>query len=104
MVTVLKCYNTGRILKAGALGSILKPKGLSADVLKTHVTTGAVTAALTNAQGRLELIARIFADTGVKNLFKQIYNLIQRYEDRKKVVRLNNEYFEICIQVVGEKT
>ena len=68
-------------IKSGRTGVNPKTQGLSADVLKTHVTTGAVTAALTNAQGRLELIARIFADTGVKNLFKQIYNLIQRYED-----------------------
>ena len=82
-------------IKTGRTGVNPQTQGLSADVLKTHVTTGAVTAALTNAQGRLELIARIFADTGVRNMFKQIYNLIQRYENRKKVVRLNNTYFEI---------
>jgi hypothetical protein len=82
-------------LKTGRTGVNPQTQGLSADVLKTHVTTGAVTAALTNAQGRLELIARVFADTGVKNMFKSIYNLIQRYEDRKKVVRLNNNYFQI---------
>jgi hypothetical protein len=82
-------------LKTGRTGVNPQTQGLSADVLKTHVTTGAITAALTNAQGRLELIARVFADTGVKNMFKSIYNLIQRYEDRKKVVRLNNNYFQI---------
>jgi len=82
-------------IKSGRTGVNPKTQGLSADVLKTHVTTGAVTAALTNAQGRLELIARVFADTGVRNMFKSIYNLIQRYEDRKKVVRLNNNYFQI---------
>jgi hypothetical protein len=82
-------------LKTGRTGVNPQTQGLSADVLKTHVTTGAVTAALTNAQGRLELIARVFADTGVRNMFKSIYNLIQRYEDRKKVVRLNNNYFQI---------
>ncbi len=82
-------------IKSGRTGVNPKTQGLSADVLKTHVTTGAVTAALTNAQGRLELIARVFADTGVRNMFKSIYNLIQRYEDRKKVVRLNNTYFQI---------
>lgn len=82
-------------IKSGRTGVNPKTQGLSADVLKTHVTTGAVTAALTNAQGRLELIARVFADTGIRNMFKSIYNLIQRYEDRKKVVRLNNTYFQI---------
>ena len=81
-------------IKTGRTGVNPKTQGLSADVLKTHVTTGAVTAALTNSQGRLELIARVFADTGVRNMFKQIYNLVQRYENRKRVVRLNNQYFE----------
>jgi hypothetical protein len=82
-------------IKSGRTGVNPKTQGLSADVLKSHVTTGAVTAALTNSQGRLELIARIFADTGVRNMFKQIYNLVQRYENRKRVVRLNNQYFQI---------
>jgi hypothetical protein len=59
------------------------------------VTQGAVQGALTNAQGRLELIARVFAETGVRNMFKSIYNLIQRYEDRKKMVRINSTYQEI---------
>ena len=82
-------------IKTGRTGVNPKTQGLSADVLKTHVTTGAVTAALTNSQGRLELIARVFAYTCVRNMFKQIYNLVQRYENRKRVVRLNNQYFEI---------
>jgi hypothetical protein len=82
-------------IKTGRTGVNPQTQGMSADVLKTHVTTGAVTAAMTNAQGRLELIARVFADTGVRNMFKQIYNLIQRYENRKKMVRLNNTYTEI---------
>ncbi len=82
-------------LKTGRTGVNPQTQGLSADVLKTHVTSGAITAALTNAQGRLELIARVFAETGVRSMFKQIYNLIQRYEDRKRIVRLNNTYFQI---------
>ena len=82
-------------IKSGRTGVNPQTQGLSADVLKSHVTQGAANAALTNSQGRLELIARIFADTGVRNIFKNIYNLIQRYENRKKVVRLNNTYFPI---------
>ena len=82
-------------IKTGRTGVNPQTQGLSADVLKTHVTTGAVTAALSSSQGRLELIARVFADTGVRNMFKQIYNLVQRYENRKKLVRLNNTYVSI---------
>ena len=82
-------------IKTGRTGVNPNTQGLSADVLKSHVTQGAATAALTNSQGRVELIARVFADTGVRNMFKSIYNLIQRFEDRKKLVRVNNAYYPI---------
>tara|TARA_R110002050_G_scaffold274661_1_gene419201 strand:- start:774 stop:2792 length:2019 start_codon:yes stop_codon:yes gene_type:complete len=82
-------------LKAGRTGVNPSSQGLPADILKSHVTQGAVQGAMSNAQGRVELIARVFAETGVKNMFKSIYNLIQRYEDGKKVMRLNNSYYEV---------
>jgi len=82
-------------IKAGRTGVSAQTQGVSADALKTHVTAGAANAALTNSQGRLELIARVFADTGVRHMFKSIYNLIQRFEDREKLVRVNNTYFPI---------
>ena len=82
-------------IKAGRTGVNPSTQGLPADVLKSHVTAGAITGALTNAQGRLELIARIFADTGVRHMFKAIYNLIQRYESDKKVIRVQNVYHQI---------
>jgi len=82
-------------IKAGRTGVNPSTQGLPADVLKSHVTAGAITGALTNSQGRLELIARIFADTGVKNMFKSIYNLIQRYEGNDKIIRVDNKYVEI---------
>jgi hypothetical protein len=82
-------------IKTGRTGVNPQTQGLSADLLKSHVTAGAANSAMTNAQGRLELIARIFADTGVRNMFKSIYNLVQKYEDRNKIVRLDNVYYEI---------
>ena len=82
-------------LKSGRTGVNPATQGLPADILKSHVTQGAVQGALSNAQGRVELIARVFADTGVRSMFKSIYNLIQRYEDGKKVLRLNNDYYEV---------
>ena len=82
-------------IRTGRTGVNPQTQGLSADVLKSHVTAGAVQGALSNAQGRVELIARIFAETGVRDLFKALYNLVQRYEDRKKIIRVQNQYFEI---------
>ncbi len=82
-------------IKSGRTGVNPATQGLPADVLKSHVTAGAITGALTNAQGRVELIARIFADTGVRNIFRSIYNLIQRFENNTKIIRVQNNYFEV---------
>ena len=60
-------------------------QGLNPDVLTSHVTSGAISAATEASMQRIELIARIFAETGIKDVFKCIYQLIQRYEDREAV-------------------
>lgn len=78
-------------------------QGLNPDVLTSHVTTGAVAAATESAMQRIELIARIFAETGVKNLFRCIYQLIQKYEDRQKIVYLNNKFVPIDVSRWKEK-
>ncbi len=72
-------------------------QGLNPDVLNSHVTTGAVAAVTESSMQRIELIARIFAETGIKDLFRNIYQLIQRYEDRKKVFYLNNKFVPIDV-------
>ena len=72
-------------------------QGLNPDVLTSHVTSGAISAATESSMQRIELIARIFAETGIKDLFRNIYQLIQRYEDRKKIVYLNNKFIPIDV-------
>jgi hypothetical protein len=70
-------------------------QGLNPDVLTSHVTSGAISAATESAMQRVELIARIFAETGIKDVFRCIYQLVQRYEDREKIVYLNNKFVPI---------
>ena len=72
-------------------------QGLNPDVLTSHVTSGAIAAATESSMQRIELIARIFAETGIKDVFKCIYQLIQRYEDREKIVYLNNKFVPIDV-------
>jgi len=66
-------------------------QGLSADVLQ-NVTATAVATMSAASNGKLELIARIFAETGVKSLFKGILQLLCKYQDKARVLKLNNEY------------
>src|SRR6056300_1864055 len=66
-------------------------QGLDANVLQ-NVTATAVSAMTTAAQGKLELIARIFAETGVTSLFRGILHLLCKYQDKARVVRINGEF------------
>jgi hypothetical protein len=66
-------------------------QGLDADALQS-TTKAAVTATMTAAQAQVELIARIFAETGFKRLFKGLLRLTIRHQDRPRTVRLRNQW------------
>jgi hypothetical protein len=66
-------------------------QGLDPDVL-SNVTAAAVAAMMKSNSGKLELIARIFAETGVKSLFKGILHLMTKYQNKPKIVRMRGEY------------
>lgn len=66
-------------------------QGLNPDLLQ-NVTAAAVNAMTSASQGKLELIARIFADTGVSSLFKGILQLVCKYQQKERIIRVNNKY------------
>jgi len=70
-------------------------QGINADALTSHTTAAAVNAVMTNAQSRVELIARQFAETGVKDLMRSIYELLLKYQDKERVVMLRNEWVPV---------
>jgi hypothetical protein len=65
--------------------------GIDPNILQ-NVTAAAVSAMSQASAGKLELIARIFAETGVKSLFKGILQLLCKYQDKERVVRLNGKF------------
>ena len=65
--------------------------GIDPNILQ-NVTAAAVSAMSQASAGKLELIARIFAETGVKSLFKGILQLLCKYQDKKRVIRLNGKF------------
>ena len=69
-------------------------QGLDANILQN--TTAAAVAAMQNAAaGRIELIARVFAETGVRDLFLNILHLVLKYQDKARLVRLAGKYVQV---------
>ena len=68
--------------------------GLDADALQS-TTAVAVNAMQSAAQGKIEMIARVFAETGVKDLFRGLLHLVTKYQSKPQMIRLNNEFVQM---------
>jgi len=78
-------------------------QGLNADALTSHTTATAVNAVMSNAQSRVELIARQFAETGVKELMYCIYELLLKNQDKERVVMLRNQWVPVRPDMWNDK-
>jgi len=43
----------------------------------------------------MELVARVFAETGIKDLFRKIFELTCKYQDKERIVELNNQFIPV---------
>ncbi len=68
--------------------------GLDADALQS-TTAVAVNAMQSAAQGKIEMIARVFAETGVKDLFRGLLHLVTKYQSKPQMIRLNNDFVQM---------
>jgi len=78
-------------------------QGMNENALTSHTTATAVNAVMTAAQSRVELIARNFAETGVKDLMITIYELLLKNQDKERVVKLRNEWIPVRPDVWNDK-
>jgi hypothetical protein len=69
-------------------------QGLDPNVLQ-NVTATAVAAFQNASAGKMELIARNFAETGVKSLFKGILQLLCKYQDKPRIIRMRGQYIQM---------
>ena len=65
-------------------------QGLDADTLQ-NTTATAVTQQVSAANMKMELVARIFAETGVKELFLKIHELVIKHQKIQRVIKLTGE-------------
>jgi len=68
-------------------------QGLDADALNKTAT--GVNTLMSQSQMRMELIARVFAETGIKDLFKRIFELTVKYQNKERIVELNNKFVPV---------
>lgn len=66
-------------------------QGLDPSILQ-NVTAAAVASMQQSSAGKVEMIARLFAETGVKELFKGILHLLCKYQDKPRIVRMRGSY------------
>jgi hypothetical protein len=78
-------------VKESRTGQTRQSQGIQADTLNNKTATG-LNQILTQSQMRLELIARTFAETGVKDLARKIFELVCKYQQKEQIVRIRGKF------------
>ena len=81
-------------VKQNRTGISKAASGLDADALQS-TTKAAVSATVSASHQHIEMIARIFAETGLRRLFRGILKLVVENQDRERMVRLRNTFVPI---------
>jgi hypothetical protein len=68
-------------------------QGLDASSL--NKTASGITQIMGASQQRLDMIARLFAEDGVKTLFQMVHALVRKYSDNQEIIRLRNKYIAV---------
>ncbi len=77
--------------------------GLDPDTL-SNVTKGAYMENMNRASQKVEMITRLIAETGVKELVLQVHSILMRYQDKQRVVRMKGKYVSVNPQEWRERT
>lgn len=77
-------------VKARRTGITISPAGLDPQTLQSTDSTAAQ-ATVDASQERPEMIARIFAETGITRLFRGLLQQVVRHQDRKRVLRIQGQ-------------
>lgn len=90
-------------VKEGRTGLTKASTGMDPDVLKES-TKGAFMENLNRASQKIEMITRLIAETGVKELVMQVHGLLCRHQDKPRMVRLRGSWTNVNPQEWRERT
>lgn len=69
-------------------------EGLSPEALK-NIQTTVLAQAVDLSKMKIEAIARIFAETGIKSLFLHLHELLLKHQQKAQVVKLRNKWVKV---------
>ena len=76
--------------------------GLDPDILK-QTTKGAFLENLNRASQKVEMITRMIAETGVKEMVLQVHSLLMKYQDKERIVRMRGKWVPVNPQEWRER-
>ncbi len=81
-------------IKKDRVGINSDSEGLTPEALK-NIQTTVMAQATDLSRMKIELVARIFAETGFKSLFRHIHELVQKNQNKADVFRLRGQYVQV---------
>lgn len=81
-----------------------RSQGLDPSQLSANTAATAVNQVMVAAQERIELIARVFGETGLTDLFRLMHKLVIQNQTNKDIFRLRDEYVEVNPSEWSERT
>ena len=72
-----------------------RSRGLDTNTLHSNQAASSVNQLMTAAEQQIDLIARMFAETGVKSLFQLLHDFAIKYQDQQEVFQLRGQFISV---------
>lgn len=72
-----------------------RSRGLDSNTLHSNQAATSVNQTMSAAEQQIDLIARMFAETGVRDLFQLLHDFATRYQDQEEMFELRGKYVRV---------
>lgn len=72
-----------------------RSRGLDSNTLHSNQAATSVNQMMTAAEQQIDLIARMFAETGVRSLFQLLHDFATRYQDQEEMFELRGKFVRV---------
>ena len=90
-------------IKENRTGINKASSGMDPDTLN-NVTKGAFMENMNRSSQKIEMITRLIAETGVKEMVLRVHSLLIRYQDKQRIIRMKGKYVPVNPQEWKERT